>query len=130
MPPAPPHRDQARVAALDVHELLHADVGAEAGFGDDVIGQFEGDLVGDDGAIAVGDVGKRSGVHEGGRALQGLHQVGLDGVLHQDGQRAGHAQVLGGDRFALLVGAKDHAAKALAHVCQAGGQGQDGHDLA
>ncbi len=78
----------------------------------------------------MGDIGKRAGMHEGRGAFQGLHQVGLDGVLHQDGQRAGHAQVFSGDGFALAVGADHHRAQALAHIGQAGGQGQDGHDLA
>jgi hypothetical protein len=42
-------RSQTGVPALDVHELFHADVRAEAGFSDDVIRQLEGDLIGDDG---------------------------------------------------------------------------------
>ena len=48
----------------------------------------------------MGDIGERPGMHEDRRAFQGLHQVGLDGILHQDGQRAGHAQVFGGDGLA------------------------------
>ena len=122
--------DQAGVAALDVEEFFHADVGAETGFGDHVIGQLEGDLVGDDGTVAVGDVGERSGVHEGRRAFQGLHQGGHDGVLHQDGHRTGAAHVFGGDGLASLAGGDHDIAKALAHIGQVGGQGQDGHDLA
>ncbi len=122
--------DQAGVAALDVEELLHANVGAETGFGDHVIGQLEGDLVGDDGAVAVGDIGKGPGVHEGGRAFQGLHQGGHDGVLHQDGHGAGAADIFGGDGLASLAGGDHNIAKALAHIGQVGGQGQDGHDLA
>jgi hypothetical protein len=96
--------DQPAVAALDVEEFLHADVGAEAGLGEHVAlrpDQLERDLVGDDRGVAVGDVGKRPGMDERGRAFQRLHQVGLDGVLHQHGQRARAADVLGGDRVAL-----------------------------
>ena len=94
-------RDQTGVAALDIHEFFHADVSAKARFGDDVIGQLEGDAVGDDRAVAMGDIGKRTGVDEDRRAFEGLHQGGLDGVFHQDGHGASHTQVFGSDGFAL-----------------------------
>ena len=59
----------------------------------------------------MGNVGKRSSVHKHRGALKGLrnmelslpfdiikvahlHQVGSDGVLHEDGEGAGHSQVL------------------------------------
>ena len=61
-------------------------------------------------------------VDEGRAALQGLHQVGHEGVLHQHGHGAGDAQVLGRDGFALLVRAEDDAAQALAQVLQAAGR--------
>lgn len=44
---------------------------------------LESDLVGDDGGVAVGDVGKGSSVNKDWGALQGLHQIGLDGIFHQ-----------------------------------------------
>jgi hypothetical protein len=72
---------------------------------------------------------KGPGVHQRGRALQRLHQVGLDRLLHQHGQRAGAADVFGGDRVALPVQADHHAAKALAHVVERGGERQNRHDL-
>ena len=65
------------------------------------------------------DVGKRTRVDEGGRPFQSLHQVGLDGVLHQHGQRASHTQIFSGDGFAFFVRGNDHLAKAVAHICQA-----------
>ena len=98
--------DQAAVAALEVHELFHATVGAKAGLGDHIVGQLEGDLVGDDGAVALGDVGKGAAVDKGRAASQRLHQVGHDGVLEQDGHGAGHVQILGRDRLhCALAGA-------------------------
>ena len=39
------------------------------------------------------DVRERSGMHERRRALERLHQLGHDGVLHQDHQRPGDAQI-------------------------------------
>ncbi len=78
----------------------------------------------------MGNVGKRSGMHQGRRPFQGLHQVGLDGIFHQDGQRTGSAQVLSRHRFTLAIGPDHHPSQPFAHVTQVGGQRQDGHDLA
>ena len=74
---------QPRQAALDVQELLGAQVRAEARLGDGVVRQPQGHLGGHDGVAAVGDVGEGSAVDEGGGALQGLDQVGLQRVLQQ-----------------------------------------------
>ena len=101
------------VAAFDIKEFFHAHIGAKTRFGDHIIRQFEADLVGQDRAVAVGDIGKRTGMHEHRRAFQGLHQVGLNGIFHQHGHRAGHAQVFGGDGFAALADADHHPAQAL-----------------
>ena len=120
-------------AAFDVEEFLHADVGAEAGFGEHVsVGahQLERDLVGDDGRISVSDIGERSGMHERGSAFERLHQVGQDGVLHQNGESAAYAQIVGGDGIAGAIGADNHAAQTVAHIGEIGGERQHGHDLA
>ena len=125
--------DQAAGAAFDVEEFLHADVGAEAGFGEHVsLGphQLERDLIRDDGRISMRDIGERSGMHERGSAFERLHQVGQDGVLHQNGQSAAYAQIVGGDGRAGAIGADHHAAQAVAHVGEIGGERQHGHDLA
>jgi hypothetical protein len=125
-------RPQAARPALDVHELLHAALGPEARLGDDVAVRAdkpEGDPVGDDRGVAVGDVGEGAGVDDGRGVLQGLHEVGHQGVLHQDGHGPGRAEVLGRHRLAGLVHADDDAAEPLAHVLEARRQGQDGHDL-
>ena len=124
---------QPTVAAFDVEELLHADVRPKTSLRQHVAiwpHQLQRQLVGNDGGVAVGDVGEGAGMDEGGRALQCLHQGGHDGVFHQNGQRAAQPQVVGGNGFASAAGANDHAAQPLAHVGQGGGEGQDGHDLA
>ena len=79
--------------------------------------------------LPVSNIGKRTGVDKDRRAFEGLHQGGLDGVLHQDGHGAGCTQILSGDGFTLLVDADNDASHAVAHISQVGGQGQDGHDL-
>ncbi|GFZ51903.1 hypothetical protein JCM24511_09672 [Saitozyma sp. JCM 24511] len=131
---------EARHAGLDVAELLHADVRTEASLGDDVTaarrvvalldtGELECDAVRDDGRVAVRDVGKGTGVDEDGGTLEGLHESGLDRVLHEDGHGAGTADVLGGDGLAGLARGDDHAAEAGTHVGNVLGQGEHGHDL-
>ena len=121
---------EAAVAADDVHELLGAQVGAEAGLGDDVVGQLHGDLVGDDRVVALRDVGERPGVDEARVALEGLHEVRLERVLEEDGHRAGRLDVLGGQRLAVGAVAEGDASETLAQVLERRGETEDGHDLA
>ena len=74
---------EAMLAALDVGELLCAQVRAKAGLGDCVFGEARTQAGGGDGVAAVRDIGKRAAVDQRRVALQGLHQVGLTGVLEQ-----------------------------------------------
>lgn len=77
----------------------------------------------------MGDVRQRAGVHEERRALERLQEVRHEGILHEHGHGASHAQVLDGDRIAAPVRADDDAAHALPQILEAGGQGKDRHDL-
>ena len=88
--------------ADDVEELLHAHVGAEAALGDDVVGELQGDAVGDDRVVAVRDVRERPAVHERRLPFERLHEVRLDRLLQQHRHRARCAQLLGGDRLAVV----------------------------
>lgn len=56
----------------------------------------------------VRDVGERAGVHEDWGALERLHQVRLQGVLHEHRERARHAEVVARDRHACDVRAQVH----------------------
>ena len=76
------------------------------------------------------DVGERAAVHEGGRALQRLHQVGLERVLQQRGHGALRLQVAGRDGVIVARVAHHDARKALLEVGDGRGQAEDGHDLA
>ena len=122
-------RLQVAEPADDVEELLHAHVGGEAALGDDVVGELERDAVGDDGVVAVRDVGERAAVHERRLALERLHEVRLDRVLEQHGHRAGRLQLLGGDRLAVVGVADRDRAEARAQVLQVGRDGCDRHHL-
>ena len=74
-------RLDATLPHLDVHVLLEAEVGAESGLRDHVIGAARRQVVGDDRRAAVGDVAERPHVDDGGLALGGLDEVGLESVL-------------------------------------------------
>ena len=89
---------EAAEAAHDVAELLEPEVAREPGLGDDVVGELQRDPVLDDRVVRVGDVAERPGVDQHRLALERLDQVRLDRVLHHDGHRPRHPEVLGGDR--------------------------------
>mmetsp|Transcript_8357 Transcript_8357/g.18238 ORF Transcript_8357/g.18238 Transcript_8357/m.18238 type:complete len:458 (+) Transcript_8357:488-1861(+) len=124
--------EEARGAALDVEEFFHADVGAEAGFGDDEAvgaGELERHLVGDDGRISCGDVGERSRVdHDGGRLCR-LHESRHDGILHEHGHGTSGTEIISSDGRSLLGIPHDHRTKFLSHIAETGGERQHRHDL-
>ena len=115
--------------ALDVEELLGAHVRAEARLGTHDLVRRERKPVGDDRVVAMGDVRERAAMDEGGTALEGLEQVRLDRVGQQGRHRARDAQILGGDRRAILASGHHHPAQTCAEVMDVMGQGQDRHHL-
>ncbi len=112
-------RLQARLAALDVEELLGPEVGAEAGLGDDVVGKLQRGRGRQHRVAAVRDVGERTAVDEDGIVLQRLHQVRHQRVLEQDGHRAIALEVARGHRLAL-------AGIARRRCCRSGARGPSG----
>ena len=120
---------QAGLAALDVDELLGAEVRAEARLGDHDVGQPEPGPGGHHRAAAVRDVGERPAVHERRRALEGLHEVRGQRVAEQCGHRAVGAQLAGGDRR-RAPGVADHdVADPLLEVGPRLGEAEDRHQL-
>ena len=91
-------RLEARLAALDVEEFFGAEIGAEAGLGDDVVGELQRRRGGDDRIAAMRDVGERAAMDEGRVVLQRLHEVRLHGVLEQHRHGAVGLEVAGIDR--------------------------------
>ena len=84
----------SREAALDVKELLRAEVGAEARLRHDNVGELQGEFRRHDAVAAVRDVRKGTAVDEDGRAFERLHDIGLDGILEEKRQRARRAQLV------------------------------------
>ena len=67
---------RAGLAALDVEEFLGAEIGAEAGFGHDIVGELERGGGGEHRIAAMRDIGEGTAMDEGRRAFQRLHQIG------------------------------------------------------
>lgn len=133
--------NKAGSAALDVKETLTSHGKIETGLSDNESSLFlgvlvglstsklQGKLVGNDGALTDGDVGEGSSVDEDGGTLKSLHQVGLDGILHQGSQGTTGTNIVASDGLTAARSSDDHAAETLTHVVQAGAEGQDGHTL-
>ena len=117
-------------AADDVHELLHPEIGGEAGLGDHELTELQRHPVGDDRVVAVRDVREGAGVHEADLALERLDDVRLDRILQQDGHRTCGLDVLGRDRVARRRIADGDRAEFAAQVGEVGRQGEDRHHLA
>ena len=117
-------------AALDVQELLRPQVSAEAGLGDGVLAGAQGHPGSQDAVTAVSNVGEGAAVDKGGGALQGLHQVGLDGLLQEGGHGPLGVELAASHRLAGEIVAHHDAAQPLFQVGDGAGQAQHRHDLA
>ena len=120
---------QPGYAAFDVEEFLRAEVGAEAGFGHDVVAELERGARRDGGIAAVGDVGERAAVHERRRSFERLHEIGFERVLEQRGHRSFAPDL--GRRHRLLVApvADDHPAEARLEIVEIGREAERRHGL-
>ena len=123
-------RYQPGHAALDIQEFLRAQVRAEARLSHGIVPHAHGHPRRHHGIASVGDVGEGPAVHEGRGALQGLHQVGLQGVLQQRRHGAGGLQIPGG-HGPIVIGVSHHdPAQPLLQVGDGAGQAEHGHDFA
>ena len=119
----------ARHAALNVEELLGTQIGTEAGLGNGDIAKAHRHTRGHDRVAAVGNVGEGTAVDKRGRALERLHQVGLERVLKQRGHGTLGLKVAGTDGLAGKAVADDDLTQAFLEVADARRQAQDCHDL-
>ena len=117
------------LAALDVDELLAAEVGAEAGFRHHVVGELQGGRGGEHRVAAVRDVGERTTVDERRRTLQRLHQVGGERLLQEHRHGAVGVEIARADRLAVAGVGHDDVAEPLLEVVEVLGQAEDRHHL-
>ena len=115
--------------ALDVEELLGAEVSGKACLCDDVVAELEGHPGRCHGVAAVGDVGEGAAVDKGGCVLQGLNEVGLEGILEEGCHSAFRLQIVGCDGLAVKCIGDDDPAQAGLEVADVAGQTEDCHDL-
>lgn len=66
-------------------------------------------------------------MNEDGSTLQGLHEVGLDGIPHQDSEGTANTKVISSDGVAALGAGNNHSTETLTHISKAGAEGQNSH---
>jgi hypothetical protein len=120
---------EAGLAALDVDELLAAQVGAEARFGHHVVGELQRRGRGQHRVAAMRDVGERPAMDESGRALERLHQVGRQRVLQEHRHRPVRLELGRAHRLTLAGVGDDDVAQPRLQVLEVLGQAEDRHDL-
>ena len=77
----------------------------------------------------MGDIGEGTAVDKRRRALERLHQIGLERILEQCGHSSLGLKVAGADGLAGIAIADNDLAQALLKIADARGQAQDRHDL-
>ena len=112
-----------------VEEFFGTEVRGKPGLVDDIVGEMESDALRQHAARTMRDVRERPAMHDGRRALGGLHEVRQHGVIQQHHHRADRLEVGRRDRCAVVVEAHDDPRQALAEVGAALRQGENGHDL-
>src|SRR5919107_221872 len=120
---------ETRVAALDVEEAFCAHVRTEARLSYEKVTAADADQVGHDGGVACGDVAEGSGVDQGRRILQSLHEVGFYGLFHDDRHDACAHEVLCGHGVSVGVATDHNPPEAAAHIVKRGGEREDRHRL-
>ena len=70
--------DRPALRHLMSKNFSRAEIGAEAGFGHDIVGELQRQLRRQHRVAAMGDVGERAAMHEGRIVLQRLHEIRLD----------------------------------------------------
>ena len=77
----------------------------------------------------MGDVGEGPSMNEGGSSLQGLHQIGLQGVFQQGRHGSFGLEVMGGDRPVVIGVGHNDSAKAFLQVGDTVSQAENRHNL-
>jgi hypothetical protein len=122
-------RAKARLAALDIDELLGAKVRTKAGLSHNKVSQLERRLGGHDRIAAMGDVGKWAPMHKRGIVLERLDQIGFQRIPQQHRHRPVRLQVTGTDGLLLSRVADDDVANAFLEIMKRRGQTENRHHL-
>ncbi len=120
---------QSTLAALDIEELLRPQVRPEARLGDHVVTVGHRHLGRQHRVAAMCNVGEGAAMHECGGVLRGLHQVGVNGILHQHGDGPCHPQILHSERIAVTLVSQQYVLYTSPQVSFILRQAEDGHQL-
>lgn len=110
-------------------KLLGPEIGAEAGLGHDIVGELQRGARGDHRIAAMGDIGERPAMDEGGRALQRLHQVRHQRIAQQHRHRALGVELGRRDRALAAGAADDDAPQPFLQIGEIIGEAEDRHHL-
>src|SRR5688572_25832306 len=122
-------RLETRVAALDVEEALCTHVRTEAGLGYEKVTAADADQIGHHRRVACRDVAEGASMDQSGRVLQGLHEVGLYSLFHDDRHDACGLEVFGCHGVSVGVVTYHNPPEAAAHIVKRGGEREDRHRL-
>lgn len=75
----------------------------------------------------MGDVAEGAGMDKRRRPLQGLHEVGTEGLAQEHGHGPRAVEILRGHRLALFGETHEDAAEAAAEILPIHSQGKDRH---
>ena len=120
---------EAAGTALDVQELLSAQIGGKAGLGNGVLAELHRSFGGLDGVAAMGDVGEGTAMDKCGSVLQSLNQIGLDGIFQHSGHSALSLQIVGGNGLVIPGIGHNHPGQTALQVSQIAGQTQNRHNF-
>ena len=125
-------RLESRVAAFHITEFLKTAIGAEAGLRHQiavVTEQTQTDLVGDNGAVSMRDIGEGARMHECWAAFESLHEIGHQGVLEQNGHCPRSPQFICCDWLTGTVQSDHDSSQSLPQIFEVGGQSENRHYL-
>src|ERR1035438_8575511 len=104
------------LTTLDVDKLLGTQIGAEARFGDHVVGELERRARRHDRVTAVGDICERPAVNECRIVLERLHKSRSERLLQENGHRALRLQLACANRLLRTRIADDNARESFLQV--------------
>ena len=107
---------QVAQTALDVQELLSAQVSTKSSFRYGVIAQSQRHARCHDGIAAVRNIREGTAMHECRRSFKRLHQVRLDGILQKSCHSAFRVQLMRRNGLIIVRVAHHNATQALLEV--------------
>ena len=120
---------QTSLAALDVVELLCAEISTESCLSDGIVAIFESCCCSHHRVTAMSDVGERTAVNESRSSLCGLNQVWLQGIEEEGNNTATYTHILDGEWLVILSDTQENIVDATAEVVNTCCETHNSHDF-